>query len=243
MAIAAVLAALALGGLLKGAIGAGAPLVAVPVIAAFFDVRIAVAVMITPNIVTNLWQMRQFRSSRLPRHFALRFAFAGAVGVVLGTVVLAWASVATLSLLTAMVVISYIALRLTRPGFELGQPAAHKIVLPIGLAGGALQGATGISAPISVSFLNAMRLERPVFISTISVFFAVMSIAQLPALAAGGLMTWGTLALGVASLVPLFAFMPVGAWLARRVSAQTFDRMLLALLGVLSLKLLHGAFF
>ena len=47
LAILAVLTALALGGLVKGATGAGAPLVAVPVMAAFFDVRVAVAVMVT----------------------------------------------------------------------------------------------------------------------------------------------------------------------------------------------------
>ena len=48
-----VAAALSVGGVIKGITGAGAPLLAIPVIAAFHDIRLAVAVMILPNIITN----------------------------------------------------------------------------------------------------------------------------------------------------------------------------------------------
>jgi uncharacterized membrane protein YfcA len=47
--IIAILVAFALGGILKGATGAGAPIVTIPVIAAFYDVRIAVIIMVIPN--------------------------------------------------------------------------------------------------------------------------------------------------------------------------------------------------
>ena len=46
----AILAAFALGGTLKGATGAGAPIMTIPVIAAFYDVRIAVIIMVLPNL-------------------------------------------------------------------------------------------------------------------------------------------------------------------------------------------------
>lgn len=233
----AILTALALGGLIKGATGAGAPVVAVPVMAAFFDVRLAVIVMVTPNLITNLWQLRQYRRAHLPNRFAWFFAVAGGAGAASGTLLLAWLPTRALSLLIAAAVLLYIGLRIARPGLRLAFATARRIVLPIGAAAGVLQGAAGISAPISVSFLNALRLERPAFIATISAFFVAMSVVQIPALFAFGLLTAERLSLSAMALVPLLVFMPVGAWLARRMSARTFDRIMLGLLTLLALRL------
>jgi len=60
----AAFAALALGGTLKGATGMGAPLTAIPVMTALFDVRLAVVVMLLPNLYTTLWQLWIFRAHR-----------------------------------------------------------------------------------------------------------------------------------------------------------------------------------
>ena len=69
--IIAILVAFALGGILKGATGAGAPIVTIPVIAAFYDVRIAVIIMVVPNLLTNIGQLYQFR--KLFFHLFLQF--------------------------------------------------------------------------------------------------------------------------------------------------------------------------
>ena len=52
----------------------------------------------------------------------------------------------------------------------------------MGSAGGVLQGSAGLSAPVSITFLNSMKLERNQFIPTISVYFGVMSVFQIPTL-------------------------------------------------------------
>lgn len=241
VAIFAILTALALGGLVKGATGAGAPVVAVPVMAAFFDVRLAVIIMVTPNLVTNLWQLRTFRAHHLPGGFALRFAVAGGLGALVGTFLLASLPAQALMLMVAVAVIAYIGLRLARPDFQLSRAVAAKSAFPAGVSAGILQGAAGISAPISVSFLNAMRLERPAFIATISAFFVAMSLVQIPAMFAFGMLTGERLLMSAAALAPLLAFMPAGAWLARRMSAQTFDRLTLILLSVLAGRLVYAA--
>src|SRR3546814_7645556 len=69
----------------------------------------------------------------------------------------------------------YIACRLARPDWVLDLGIATRLAAPAGFAGGLLQGAAGISAPISITFLNAMRIDRAAFIATISVFFVAMS--------------------------------------------------------------------
>jgi len=132
---------------------------------------------------------------------------------------------------------------LARPAFRLSEPAARRAVVPAGLAAGVLQGAAGISAPVALSFLNAMRLSRPTFIATISAFFFVMSAVQMVALFVAGLLTPDIFVLSVVALAPLLAFMPVGAWIARRLSPEGFDRVMLAMLTLLALRLFMSVLF
>jgi uncharacterized membrane protein YfcA len=233
----AIFAALALGGVLKGATGAGVPVIAVPVIAAFVDVRFAVMVMVVVNLMTNTRQIWTFRDTRLPEGFALRFGLAGAVGALIGTGLLVWLPEEVLSAMLAGLVFAYIGLRLARPDFRLSMEVARRFVIPVGAIGGVFQGAAGISAPVSVSFLNAIRLERPVFIFTVSVFFVSMGVVQLPALLLSGLMTLPIFALSFLAIIPVIAFMPLGNWLGQRASPQVFDRVILVFLSVLAVRL------
>lgn len=232
---------LGLGGILKGATGAGAPVIGVPVLAVIFNVPMAVAIFTVPNLLTNLWQGWQFRKHQISRRFTLIFAGAGALGAGIGSLLLAFLPGEVLMGVVAGVVLLYIAFRLMRPNWHLARPLADRLCAPVGLIGGMMQGAGGISAPVSVTFLNAMRLERGQFIATISVFFCAMSLIQIPALIGLGILTPQIAALSGAAMVPLLGGMPIGAWLARRISKESFDKIILALLGVIALKLLFDA--
>ncbi len=233
----AIFLALALGGVLKGATGAGVPVIAVPVIAAFVDIRFAVMIMMMSNLLTNLRQLWQFRAARPQPGFVGPFAVSGAVGALIGTALLVGLPVEVLSGLLAGIVFGYIALRLARPSLQLPMALARRWCVPVGLIGGVFQGAAGISAPVSVSFLNAIRLERPVFIFTISAFFVGMGAVQLPALMGSGLMTLPILGLSCLAILPVLAFMPLGDWLGRKLSAEVFDKIILTFLGLLALRL------
>ncbi|WP_274425742.1 sulfite exporter TauE/SafE family protein [Chelativorans sp. YIM 93263] len=239
--LAIIFACLAAGGIIKGATGAGAPLLAVPALAMIFNVKFAVVVMLMPNLLTNVWQGWHYRDHRLPAAFVWSFAGAGAAGVLVGTVILAYFSQELLSMIVAGAVFVYIILRFARPDWKIAYTLARKLSLPAGLTAGVLQGASGISAPVSISFLNAMKLERPVFISTISVFFASMTVLQGAALGYLGIFHVRDAIISLAAVIPILAFMPAGAALARRMSKETFDRAVLVLLGILALKLVYDA--
>jgi uncharacterized protein len=240
--VAVIALALFLGGIVKGALGMGTPVVAVPVIAAFLDIRTAVIIMVVPNLATNLWQQWQYRDRHLPGCFALKFALGGGLGAIAGTTMLASLATRILSLALVAAIFCYIAIRLYRPAFRLEFAKASRIVTPMGVAGGILQGMAGISAPVAVSFLNAMRLDRPIFIATISSFFISMSMVQLFTMIAFQLMTRSLFVIGFVALLPLALSIPIGSWLGNRMSARTFDLILLVLLTVLSLRMLYGTF-
>lgn len=237
--IIAILVAFALGGILKGATGAGAPIITIPVIAAFYDVRVAVVIMVIPNLLTNIGQLYQFRKTIMPRFFTVSFALGGGLGALLGTILLANLSIKTLTLAVAFIILIYISLKLIIPTWKLNYTKAKKLVFLMGAGGGVLQGAAGLSAPISLTFLNSMKLERNQFIPTISVYFGVMSLFQMPALYFYKFLNIDTLIISCLSTIVLMLFMPLGSWIAKSISKETFDKLILILLSFIALRIIY----
>lgn len=232
---------LALAGVLKGATGAGAPIIAIPALATVFDVPTAVAVMAAPNFFTNATQAWVYRDAKPPRVLMWRLVIGAMVGTAVGTAALVGLPQQGLMLLLAGCVAAYVTFRLARPGFGLSPAAAQGLSGPVGVVSGLLQGAAGLSAPVSITFLNAVRLDRAAFIAVASFFFAAMSVTQVPALAVFGLLTPATLAASLAAVMLILAAMPLGRLLARNVSAAAFDRLILGLLSAVAVKLVFDA--
>lgn len=233
----------ALGGFLKGATGAGAPVVGVPILAMVIGVQNAVAVFALLNLFSNIWQGWTYRAFVVDRKFVWSQAFGGAAGAFLGTFLLAWLSTDTLLAGLAGIVFFYIGLRLLRPDWKLDRDAGVRLAAPMGLAGGIMQGAGGISAPISVTYLNAMRLDRSEFVATISVFFLMMTTTQIPTLIGLGILNTSNAPLALLAAIPLFGAMPLGAYAARHISKEAFDKLVLLLLLVVALRLVYIALF
>ena len=240
--IIAILVAFSLGGILKGATGAGAPIITIPVIAAFYDVRIAVIIMVIPNLLTNIGQLYQFRKTILPKFFTLSFALGGGVGAFLGTILLVNLSIKILTLSVAFIVITYIFLKIMVPSWKLTYKKAKKLVFLMGSFGGVLQGTAGLSAPISITFLNSMKLERNQFIPTISVYFGVMSIFQMPTLYYYNFLNLEIILISCISTLVLLLFMPLGSWIAKSVSKESFDKITLILLGFIAFRIIYVNF-
>lgn len=227
-----------LGGILKGATGAGAPFLAVPLMAILVDVPFAVAVFLMPNIVSNAWQVWSYRNEFPEIGFSARFAVAGIIGAGVGTIGLAQFSSGVLTTSVGVVVLAYVVFRLFNPAWSLSWGLAQKTVLPAGLFGGILQGAVGLSAPVSVTFMSAVGLPRLQFIPVMSLYFLAMAAIQLPMQAAFGIMTWDRLLYSCLAVVPLLLGMPLGEYLGKRISKQVFDRIILGILALLALRLL-----
>ena len=235
----AILAAFALGGTLKGATGAGAPIITIPVIASFYDVRIAVIIMVIPNLLTNISQIYQFRKTILPIFFTFSFALGGGMGAFAGTILLVNLPIKILTLSVALIVIIYIVLKLIVPSWKLAYQRATKLVFIMGAGGGVLQGSAGLSAPVSITFLNSMKLERNQFIPTISVYFGIMSIFQMPTLYYYDFLDIQFILVSIMSTIVLMCFMPLGSWIAKSISKETFDKVTLILLGFIALRIIY----
>ena len=230
--------AFAMGGILKGATGVGAPLIAVPVMTSFVDIRFAVAVFVVPNLVINLIQSIIYRRALTNRLFLCILCLSASLGAFVGSLILYRALGGVLEMVMAGLIMFYVGFRLYKPSWKLSMPMAHRFNMPMGFLAGFLQGAIGISAPASLTFLNAIKFERTEFIVIISVFFMTMSLIQLPTLYYLGLMQVEHLIFGLLSVVPLMGFMPVGAFLLRHATQDLFDNVILIILVGVAIRLL-----
>lgn len=233
---------LAIGGFLKGAVGAGAPLIAVPILALLYDVPFAVAIFALPSLLSNVWQGWAYRNERTSPQLVRAFAAGGALGVAVGSLFLAWLPGDMLMAALSMIVFVYVGARVLKPRWSLDRETGKRAAFPVGALGGLMQGAGGISAPVSITFLNAMKLSRGEFISTISVFFGALALVQVPMLLGLGILTFERAGLSVLACLPLFGAIPLGAWAGRHLSKKVFDQLILILLVAIAVRLLWAAF-
>lgn len=233
--------AFAAGGLLKGAIGAGTPVIAVPIMSIYYGVPFAVAVFALPAFLSNLWQLWRYRTQLPSRRFVLTMMVAASTGAAVGSLALASLPSRLLMGCVAAMALVYVVFRLARPSWHLPWQTAERVVGPVALASGVLQGAAGISAPLSLTFVSSLGLERTAFIATISAFFLSMSVLQLPTLWTLGILTPERFVISAVACLPLFGAMPIGAWLARFVDRRSFDQIVLVLLTGVALRLLAEA--
>lgn len=240
--LAVVFAAIGAGAISKGATGMGMPLIAIPFIASTLGLQHAVAVLVVPTFVSNIWQIWHFRAYRGDARMRFLWPMLPAVivGVVIGTWLLDSVPERGLTLALGVLLVGYVVFRLARPSFVVEGRGAVYGAAPAGLGAGVLHGATGISAPIGVTFIHAMRFERGPHVFAVSAMFLTLVCTQGPALWVAGIMRPEWLLQGALALIPIALCMPVGQWLASKLSAKAFDRLILAFLGVIGLKMAVG---
>ncbi|WP_420393517.1 sulfite exporter TauE/SafE family protein [Acuticoccus sp.] len=230
-----------LGSVMKGAIGMGLPLLAIPLLTIALDVPTAIAIVAVPIIVTNTLQVAQFRRALLAQRYMLPFLVAGAVGTFIGTQVLVSAPVELLQVALGVAVLVYLASQLALPALTLPLSRASFFAGPFGFVTGLLQGAVGISSPVSVTFLQSLRVDREGFVSAISAVFLLFSMVQVSVLIADGTLTLERAGIGALTLLAVAAGMPLGDRLGRRLSADIFRRVIfVALAGIAVLLIANG---
>ena len=131
--------AFALGGLVKGATGAGSPVIAIPVLAVFIDAKLAVALMAIPNLFSNLIQIHQYKDTKKNPKLAFNLAVFGTLGCLFGTVFFVSTSTRTIELVVALVTILYVISSITGNSVKLSMQIAKSVAPAIGIVGGSFK--------------------------------------------------------------------------------------------------------
>lgn len=239
--LAIILVAIALGAFIKGVTGSGLPQIAIPVMASFLGVERSVVIMAIPGVVSNVWLLWTFRHA-FERSRDLEVLLpVGIGGVIVGTWLLQALDPRVLSLTLAVMIVAYVVLFISPVDVELSPGVTRWTSPPVGLAAGALQGATGISGPLVQTYLHAYRLDKHAYVVSIVTLYGVFSVAQVLTIAGLGLYSASRLVESGLALLPMAVMLPIGARVARRMSQRVFDLWILALLIASAAKLAYDA--
>jgi uncharacterized membrane protein YfcA len=225
----------------KGASGLGFPLIATPTVALLLDIRIAITILLIPNIVMDFAQV--FRDG-FPFAILRRFAWfflATIAGVFLGTAVLVNLPLWVLNFCLGTMVLVFVAFNWLKFEFRI-TPGLEKVLsIPVGFISGFLNGVTNAAGPALAIYLYSLRLEKRQFIKSIATIFVFTKLSQLAAVSSWNLFNASTLMLSLqVTLFTLVGFY-VGIKTQDRINQQTFHRGLLILLFAIGVTLLVRA--
>lgn len=240
--VAIVLGAIAFAYLVKGVVGMGGPLLAIPVIATVTSVEHAVVVLSIANLLSNGWLLWEHRAGAAGTAYVMiPFLTVGTVATIAGTWLLTEIDDRILSAVVALVIAGYIMRFLTDSEFGIEPDNARRWAAPMGLVGGVLVGATGTGGPLIATYFHSIRMSRASFVLVMSLTFQIFGVIQIGTLVGLGAFTPERTIQALLAIVPVLAMTPIGIWLGRRVKQRAFELMVLALLAFAAIRLLMSA--
>lgn len=228
----------ATGGVVKGTLGVGLPLVVVPLLSLIMPANQAIGLMVLPVLLSNALQA--FEGGRFA--YAMR-RFAPLMGAQLVATLLANHfsrdfSNQALNAAIAFTVITAVALMLLQPKGEI-DPRHQRWAGPVvGALAGAMAGVSSLTGPILVTYLMALRRKRDEFVGSISIIYFVGAVPMYAAMLASGRFGFAEVGGSALALLPVYAGIRAGAAIRGRLSEAVFRRLLLAFLVLLSVLLL-----
>jgi uncharacterized protein len=230
------------GALVKAVTGLGYPVIAVPLIAMAIGVEEAVVLVALPNLAANAflcWESRDARPQT--RDLGVLVVF-GVVGAVVGTVALVRLPNEPLLVGLAVMVLVFVVVFLRHPQLTIHHSTARRGAPFVGTAIGLAQGAVGVSGPVVATWIHGYRLPPRAYVHAVTFIFGVTGFAQIVVLAVQGQFTVARLGGVLAASVAVGAATPIGLRLRSRLAGPTFERVVLAVLGVSAISLLVEAF-
>jgi uncharacterized protein len=234
-------AVVCLASMIKGTIGFGFPLVAVPLLSALMGPRVAIPVVAIPTLLSNVLVIRRGGAAGTPA--AMWMALSGlAVGTVAGALLLGSLDARLVSGLVGLVAILYVLATALRLTVRVPAASARQVGPVFGVLAGLMGGATGISSPLMASYLLLLRLEKREFVFWITVMFFIVNIAQVATYFRLGLYVVPVLTTALLVCVPMVIGTLAGLALQDRLAPRLFERIVLVVVFAAGLNLVVQSF-
>jgi uncharacterized membrane protein YfcA len=224
LVIAVIAGTFLIAGAVKGVIGLGLPTVSLGLLTAALDLRTAMALLIVPSFVTNLWQAATGGNARAILARVWPFLLAATATVWLGALALTRVDASLLSVLLGALLALYAAVSLA--GLRLAIPARReRWAGPLfGTVNGILTGMTGSFVVPGVMYLQAIGLPRDRLVQAMGMLFTASTVALAAALQGSDLLGAQLGLISAGAVIPAVAGMLAGQRLRRRLSEERFRR-------------------
>jgi uncharacterized membrane protein YfcA len=217
-----IVVAFLLAGFVKGVLGLGLPTVSMGLLAVTMPPAQALAIVIVPSIVTNIWQT--FAGPYL-RDIVRRLW-----PLMIGTVIGIWLNSGMLTgpyahfvpVVLGVLLVIYAAIGLSKFSVSVARPHEKWIGGIIGLVTGAVSAATGVQVIPSMPYMQAIGMEKDELVQALGVFFTVATVALAFNLTSAGLLTAATALPGAVAMVCAFVGMFIGQAVRSRMQPDSF---------------------
>ncbi len=235
-------AAFVAAGFIKGLIGFGFPVVALTVLTLAIGLFDALAMILVPTIVTNIWQALAgpyFREiiSRMWLYFVVAMG-----SILLSSLFVVDVDVNWLTGLLGIVLLVFALSRLLN--VEISVPREHESLwsVVLGFINGILTGFTGSFMVPSVLYMQALGFNKEMLVQAMGTFFALSTLMLTVSLGRNGLVTTQDATLSALALVPSFAGIYAGRWTRTRIDEAQFQTVFLMAMIVLGTFIIWRSF-
>jgi len=223
--------ALACGGLIKGTLGVGTPLLTVPLMALVMPVQSAVTLMAMPVAVANVWQA--FSAPNIKSVVGRFWPVVAAIftGTIIGTRILSVIDERLLLFVVGLCVIVFTLFQASTFKLQIRTQLVVPVGIIFGIASGVIGGISSMFGPMLIIYLVSIKdLDKDDFVSTISFLYVCAVVPWAVLLFSVGLLR-GSLLLGsLAAVIPVTAGMLIGQHLRRHISEHRFQHLMLLVL-------------
>ena len=184
----------------------------------------AIAIVIVPAIVTNIWQTfgGPYLRDILRRLWPLLIGTAAGIWLNAGALTGPYARYTTIALGILLAINAIIGL--TKFSFAVAPRNEKWIGGIVGLVTGLISAATGVQVVPSVPYLQAIGMEKEELIQALGVFFTVATLALGFNLTSAGLLSAATALPGAIAMAASFAGMFIGQAVRTRLQPDVFRR-------------------
>ncbi len=233
------------GGFTKGAVGFALPMIAISGLGSFLPAHTALAALILPVFITNLWQtFRQGVGAAWETFWEFRLL----IGMVFVTIALTAQLAAiipdeVLFLFLGVVVTGFGIVQLL--GWKPPSPdgARKPVEFGVGLVSGFCGGLSGVWGPPILMYLIALDTPKVKQVRAQGVSFLVGGVILTAAHLRSGVLNEETTPLSLALVVPALIGMALGLAFQDRLEQKTFRRLTLIVLCIAGLNLLRRGLF
>jgi uncharacterized protein len=238
-----VAAAFLLAGLIKGVIGLGLPTVSMGLLAVAMPPSQALAIVIVPAVVTNVWQtfVGPYLRSIIRRLWPLMACTA--LGIWLNRDMLTGPYARYGTIFLGILLVIYAATGLRKFIVSIAPRDEKWIGGIVGVVTGLISAATGVQVIPSMPFMQAIGLEKDELVQALGVFFTVATLGLTINLTSSGLLTAATALPGAVAMACSFTGMFVGQAVRTRMPAEAFRRWFLIAMIFLGLYLAGSAIY
>lgn len=213
-----------LAGFVKGTIGLGLPTVAMGLLATRMPPAHALAIVIIPAIVTNIWQtfVGPYLRDIVRRLWPLMIGTVAGIMAGAGLMTGPYARYGTIVLGVLLVIYAIIGLSKVR--FSVARSNEKWVGGIVGVITGVVSAATGVQVIPSMPFMQAIGMEKDELVQALGVFFTTATVALAFNLADAGLLNVSIALPGGIAMIAAFAGMYLGQLLRSRMEPETFRR-------------------